>query len=120
MLIDGFRSENSRFTAETMVVAIIPMTHALIGHSVSNPVDQCRSITSNAVALTYSNSVGRHILIVVADGSAHFEVWGVLLEQGMLEVGLLLDIIGLCNSVGGILLEMSGTDYSQENEILTR
>lgn len=44
-----------------------------------------------------------HFLVVVPDCGPHFEVRRILLEQGMLEVGLLLDIVGLSNLGGGFL-----------------
>lgn len=51
-----------------------------------------------------ADGVGRHVFVVVADGGAHLKVGRVLLEQGLLEVGLLLDIVALGDPVGGILV----------------
>lgn len=54
--------------------------------------------------LTYSDGIRWHLLIIIADGSSHFKVRRVFFEQGMLEVGLLLGIIAVCDFVGGILV----------------
>lgn len=94
--MEGFRSEKRRFTADTMVVAIMPITHAL-------QTCQYPFVSSFLLNLAYSNCVRRHVLIVVANGCSYFKVRRIFFEQGMFEIGLLFDVVGFGDPVGGIL-----------------